>query len=393
MRIQLGALIFILVSMTGCVILRAHHHEFSLQEKPMLHVAHRFTPTPFPFENKKYLAYELELINNHNEPIEIEKLIVSDEVSHEIMASYNIKTLEMSFFDSNNTSISANALSKGIKGLIFIWVEFSDDVVLPLVLENKLIGRVGSKSFSKKGPRVLVPDAKPVVLGAPFKESARWFAANGPSASSSHRKAVPPIPGPLFLAQRFAIDWIYVNKQGHSFKNNGASNEDWYGYGKELIAVADGMVTEIRDEIPENKPGSRAVKIDVKTVLGNSVSLLIGDNQLAVYAHLIPGSLKVKAGDKVKKGQLLGKLGNSGNSDAPHLHFHLVNGKDPLFSEGQSYVLDSFEMLGKNESIFSVMSGGDVFSPLVFTPGRCMLKDNFMLENVVIKLPKGINSY
>jgi murein DD-endopeptidase MepM/ murein hydrolase activator NlpD len=104
----------------------------------------------------------------------------------------------------------------------------------------------------------------------------------------------------------------------------------------------------VKDSIPENVPGinSRAVPITLETVGGNHVIIDIGGGYYAFYAHLKPGSLKVKLGDKVTRGQVVGLVGNSGNSTEPHLHFHISDGNSPLGSEGVPYRLDSFEIVG-----------------------------------------------
>jgi murein DD-endopeptidase MepM/ murein hydrolase activator NlpD len=78
------------------------------------------------------------------------------------------------------------------------------------------------------------------------------------------------------------------------------------------------------------------------------VVLDLGNGRYAFYAHLQPGSLRVKPGDRLRRGQMLGLLGNSGNSDAPHLHFHISNGNS-LASEGMPYGFDSFEVLGTTD--------------------------------------------
>jgi murein DD-endopeptidase MepM/ murein hydrolase activator NlpD len=100
----------------------------------------------------------------------------------------------------------------------------------------------------------------------------------------------------------------------------------------------------VKDGIPENVPGlaSRAVPITIDTVGGNHIILELEKGRYAFYAHLQPGSLRVKAGDRVKQGQTMALLGNTGNSTEPHLHFHVSDGNSPLGSEGVPYVLASW---------------------------------------------------
>ena len=179
-----------------------------------------------------------------------------------------------------------------------------------------------------------------------------WLAGNGPSNSSGHRRALIPIDGRARIAQRFAIDWVRLNADGRTFTGDAKNNKNYRAYGSDALAVADGTVTEVKDGIPENVPGenSRAVPITLETVGGNHVILDIGHGRYAFYAHLQPGSLKVKLGDHVKRGQVLGLVGNSGNSTEPHLHFHLSDGNSPLGSEGIPYALESYDTKPKADA-------------------------------------------
>ncbi len=86
--------------------------------------------------------------------------------------------------------------------------------------------------------------------------------------------------------------------------------------------------------------------IDLATIAGNFVILDIGAGFYAFYAHIVPGTIAVKLGDRVKPGEVLGLLGNSGNSGAPHLHFHVGDRPSPLGAEGVPFVIDFYEKLG-----------------------------------------------
>ncbi|MGH7829218.1 MAG: M23 family metallopeptidase, partial [Candidatus Binatia bacterium] len=103
----------------------------------------------------------------------------------------------------------------------------------------------------------------------------------------------------------------------------------------------------LKDGIPENTPQAKemAVPINLETIGGNYLVIDIGGGLYAFYAHLIPGSLKVKLGDTVEPGQVLAALGNTGNSSEPHLHFHLIDNANPLAGQGQPYALSRFTRL------------------------------------------------
>ena len=186
-----------------------------------------------------------------------------------------------------------------------------------------------------------------VAIGPPLR-GGPWLAANGPADASGHRRSLIPIYGTPAIAQRFAIDWVKVSDEDKTFKGDSLKNESYYAEGVDALAVANGTVVEVKDSIPENVPGvnSRAVPITLETVGGNHVIIDIGGGYYAFYAHLKPGSLKVKLGDKVKRGQVVGHVGNTGNSTEPHLHFHVADANSPLGSEGVPYRLDSFEIVG-----------------------------------------------
>jgi murein DD-endopeptidase MepM/ murein hydrolase activator NlpD len=182
------------------------------------------------------------------------------------------------------------------------------------------------------------------VISPPLRGD-NWQAGNGPSNTSGHRRTILPIDGKAHIAQRFAIDWVQLNPDGKTYTGDPLDNKNYRAYGSQALAVADGTIVAVKDGIPQNIPGenSRAVPITLETVGGNHVILDLGKGRYAFYAHLQPGSLKVKIGDHVKRGQVLGLVGNSGNSTEPHLHFHIGDSNSPLGSEGIPYVFESFE--------------------------------------------------
>jgi hypothetical protein len=238
------------------------------------------------------------------------------------------------------------AIGPGLRAVAYLWISIESDGKIPTALHH----RITSGSQTVEGNAVMVSREKPLVLGAPLRGS-NWFAGNGPSNNSIHRRAMLPLDGEAHIAQRFAIDWVQRGDDQKSLTGDQKQNANYFAYGEEVLAVADAVVVATKDSIPENEPGltSRAVPITLETTGGNHIVLDLGGGRFAFYAHLQPGSLRVKVGDKVERGQVLALVGNSGNSTEPHLHFHASDGPSPLGAEGVPYVLDSFELLSGDD--------------------------------------------
>ena len=250
-----------------------------------------------------------------------------------------------------SSSADRMRLGGGMRAVVYLWVPVGSQSPPPAVRHRITVqetsGPDSGRTHVFEGPPVSV-GRDLVVIGPPLRGGA-WLAANGPSNESGHRRALLPIAGTPAIAQRFAIDYVRVDTLGRTLSGDRARNENFYAENAEAIAVADGIVVATKDSIPENVPGptSRAVPITLETVGGNHVILDIGGGRFAFYAHLRPGSLRVKLGDRVRRGQVLGLVGNSGNSTEPHLHFHISDGNSPLGSEGVPYVHESFELIGR----------------------------------------------
>lgn len=127
-------------------------------------------------------------------------------------------------------------------------------------------------------------------------------------------------------SQRRAADLVKVDGAGKTHKNEGKDLRDYFAYGQELLAPADGKVAYVIDGVPDSAPGT----LNGYSAVGNVVVIEhVTKTERPLYsmvAHLVPGSVRVKAGAPVKRGQVLGACGNSGNSSEPHLHFQVMDG-------------------------------------------------------------------
>ncbi|MES2652555.1 MAG: M23 family metallopeptidase [Bacteroidota bacterium] len=144
--------------------------------------------------------------------------------------------------------------------------------------------------------------------------------------------------------QQYAFDIVINGVNGRSYKTDGRSNRDYYAFDEKILAPADATVVLAVDGIADNIPG----KVNTMYVPGNSVILKTANNEYLFFAHFKQNTLNVKEGDVIKKGQLLGRCGNSGNSSEPHLHFHI---QDNLGFDAATGIKCYFERIYVNGKI------------------------------------------
>lgn len=187
----------------------------------------------------------------------------------------------------------------------------------------------------------------PAVVIAPPLRGRGWVAASGCCAEvTPHRGAVMPVNGRLLAAERFAIDWVQLDAERKIVTGDITKLANYPFFGAPVYAVADGTVVNEYDAAPEQIPGRPPVGVKPENIGGNLVVIDIGGGHFAFFGHLQPGSLRVRLGEHVRAGDVIGLLGNSGNSTAPHLHFHIMDGPSPLDASGLPYVFTDFTGVG-----------------------------------------------
>lgn len=191
-----------------------------------------------------------------------------------------------------------------------------------------------------------VDETAPVVISPPV-DGMNWLDGNSCCEVTPHRSAINPINGALYAPERFAIDFVQLDEEGRIF--DGAIDDlgSYAFYGADILAVADGPVVSMGWNLPDERPGAHPSGLELAEYGGNHVVQDIGNGRYAFYAHLQGGNPEgLAVGQQLKRGTVIGQLGNSGNTDMPHLHFHVMDSPRPLGSNGLPFLLDSFELVG-----------------------------------------------
>lgn len=308
-------------------------------------------PQWFPgSDGQVHLVYELFLTNAFPVPVDISSVQVIDTNTGAELASLSGDVLSASASLLASPSEPSVAVPPSSIGVVWLDIPLASKANLPQSVSHVLTVQVPPglpvpDSITMTGATAAVDLREPVVIGPPLI-GPNW-AAIGSCCDGPHRRAFQPIDGALDLSQRFAIDFNLLDGENRLSFGDPTSNESVPGYGQPVIAVADATVVQALDGLPDQTPGSPLVDISLATADGNHVILDLGNGAYAFYAHLVPGSVAVSVGDTVTKGQVIGKLGNSGSSDGAHLHFHMMDGPSALAANSVPYVFDSYEVTGQ----------------------------------------------
>jgi murein DD-endopeptidase len=329
-------------------------------------------PTPVVIEGKRVLVYELHITNFGPSSLTLIGLQVfasagesslSGKTGGDKLADFSGSSLvellhpveEVSpMAESSHPASQTNPgkLAIGRRVIAFLYVPVPGDLRIS-ALRHRFLFEVADPSRSQGTPNdesaldgILVPvlQRSPPVLASPFKDGV-WLAGNGPSNTSVHRRSVIALDGRAYLSQRFAINWVMVGNNGNTFHDSRERNENFWGFGQPVLAVADGEVTEVVDAIPDNVPGKLPL-VTVQNITGNHVIVRIAADTYVMFAHLKQGSLRVSLHQKIKRGAQVAQVGNSGNTTGAHLHFQVSDANSPIAAEGIPFLFDRFRFFG-----------------------------------------------
>jgi hypothetical protein len=349
---------------------------------------------PVPFngsDGRTHLVYELTLTNFSSGEVAVEKVeILGDGVVLQNLDTVTIATR----LQPAGQRESTGSLAKSTQATLFLNVALAPGSPIPQQLTHRVMARAsaappGHQEITESGGPSAV-DRQPVVIIGPPLQGAGYISADSCCDATRHTRAALPINGSVWISQRTAVDWEQLDNEGRVYSGTREKPESYTIYGKPVIAVSDGVVVNTIDGQPEQTPGKYPAGISLTEADGNFVIQDLGQHRYALYAHMQPGSIRVHKGDRLTRGRVIGLVGNTGNSVAPHLHFQVMGGQSSFTSNGLPYEIDSFQITGQTPGTAAFDKAEADGTPLAVTPESPprTVKNALPLDQLIIAFPK-----
>ena len=265
---------------------------------------------------------------------------VNRETTKQIVTSFQTRYGEMKSFDFKE--------SEGKLEIYIGHFERGKQTIQISLDEQEMISGLLFKPYAASRPPKF--ERNSTKLGMPFRGT--WFTVWGGDTKAKNYHV-------NFPAQRGAFDFLVLGKNNKTYERSGTRNEDYFAFGQPIFAVCDAEVIDVIRGVDDNKPGV----MNSAQPLGNAVVLKTENDEYIFYAHFEKGSIKVEEGQVVKKGQLLGNCGNSGNSSEAHLHLHIQDGPDLFSDVGVKCYFDQIVVNGEPKTDYSPVRLDRVSAP------------------------------
>lgn len=302
-------------------------------------------PAPVPIGSATRLAYELHLTNFASHELTLSRVRAVERTSGAVLADLSGSELAAAtrIIGVADATIDHRAVAAGRRALVYLDFALGSGVrssAIEHIVDFEGPTRSGRGTATVRGGATAIDD-RPLPLFGPPLQGGPWVAVYQPSLERGHRRVVYAVAGRARVPGRYAVDWMRVDRDGRPLTAA--------GLGANVLAVADGIVAATRDGVAMPVPGAE-VPVALAEATGNYVALDLGDGRFAFYEHLLPG-LAVKPGDRVRRGQVIGRVGATGQASKPHLHFHVADANSPLDAEGLPYRLTGATVVGSYASI------------------------------------------
>jgi hypothetical protein len=340
-------------------------------------------------DGQNHLAYEIRVANQSAAELTI-AAVQARSAGKPIGAEFSGESLALRMrFDRGG---NGTTIGPGEGALVFMDVTYPRKAKRPARLEHRIDlsyinPEPGSTARTASFTGVPTPVSRATAIEVePPLSGPRWLVGSGCcDDSTSHRGATLAIDGTVHVPERFAIDFVQLDPEHRMYSGPLESLSSYAFFGHPLRSATDGKVVRVQDGLPEQVPGSLPADATVQTAGGNYVVVRADRGHYAFYAHMQPGSLRVERGDQVEAGQVLGLLGNSGNTDGPHLHFHIMDSPSPLQSNGLPFTFSRFRGDGVVASLDPLFLG--IPAPLEPADLAGKHRDELPLDRQMIAFP------
>jgi Peptidase family M23 len=301
-------------------------------------------------DGRDHVEYELLVVSVFPEPVTLSSVTALDPAGKELMRIEGdaLAAATQTLFARTETAVIPASAAVSVDVDLILQPDTAPEqvkhrIAYTLAADSQLALMIGSLQVD--GPEVAINRQPAIVIKPPLTGNG-WLATSGCCKPNVHRDLRIAIDGRrIETGETFAIDWARV-KNDKIYDGDGKQVEQHYAFGEGVLAVADGTIVSTHDGMPDETPLQAMIPQAKEDYGGNHVMLEIAPNVFALYAHLHPGSLTVKVGDAVKAGAPLGKVGNTGPSNGPHLHFGLSDKPDFFAGRSLPFVFDSFTSVG-----------------------------------------------
>jgi murein DD-endopeptidase MepM/ murein hydrolase activator NlpD len=326
------------------------------------------TPQIFQGSDGKYnLLYELLLNNLNKAAATITDLQVIDADTGKPVKELSGKK-SLGEVISQPSGVPGTRLAAGATAIVWVNLSFDKQEYVPqhlthqVTFDTKSMFDGSSETLCYKGASVDVIQKQPLVISPPLR-GGKWIAVGGYNGAVGHRRTLFGVNNTCTSAQRYAIDWIRMDDANYTTRGERYDPASSSAYNQPIYAVSDGTIISAVDKFSDQVPLKPAGTDRWSHPAGNCIVEDLGGGLYGMYAHLKPGTLKVKAGDTVKRGDILGYVGNTGNSTGPHLHFHVADSPRILGSSGVPYVFDNFTLVGEVPDLQQFLKNDDLARP------------------------------
>ena len=300
-----------------------------------LHIEMPYVPSVARIDGEDRLVYELHATNFAAQPLAITAIDICAAADGARLARIDPAGAMRRIGAQQG---GATEIAPGGRAIFYLSIRWSGGDPTSLVHRISLTPMRASgagASVTIGGGEFTPTRAFPATLGAPLR-GGPWTAVALPDVDNGHRRFPYAVSGRVRLPGRHAIDWMPAAGFDPGSTGTGVAAD---GSGADVLAVADGEVVTVKDVAAPGAPAS------VEDETGAMIVLRLPDGRYALYQHLAPG-LDIRAGMRVRRGQVIGRVGSSGHVTQPHLHFHVADRAAPLDGEGLPYRFGAGRIVG-----------------------------------------------